>query len=873
MLPSSTPAVPTAATDNPHSPSEHIAFLFESDAEHRAILTPYLREGLTKNERVLYIYDASTPDTILGYLRDAGIDPQPYLESGQLLLSDPDGIYLHRGQFHPKRMMDLLHRNTRDAHAQGYSGLRIAAEMSWSLYNAPGTEFLLQYEASVNRVFPDGLVALCQYDARRFPPETLHAIMDIHPILIVGGKRIHNPDGIAKDVYGSRPSSRQSVRARLRALRETPETGDSDTIPDSAHLAFRTFADTTSDCFIILDRSGTHIYANQSALTYVGKTTEEVVGHTLDEVLGHLPDFRRIWATRLEEVIRDGHEILSRDDFTIHGRLVHSESKVTPIRDATGHVQGVGILYRDITDRRRDAESLERHRMLLRQILDTLPQAIFWKDRSGRFLGCNMAFARYAGRSDPADVVGVTDDMLPWPAEDTAAYRLDDAEVLRTGIPKVGILEPLRPADGKRLLIKTSKFPLADRKGIPFAVMGMFEDITETQRLQQALQESEARFRMALTHSEMILFHQDHELRYTWISVNKLGFTPDEALGKTDADLFPPEDAHTLTDCKRRVLETGTPHRGEVCVSIHGSRRWYDLTVEPVRDADHAVCGISCTALDITENKERTLLLQQTDKFRALATLSAGLAHEINNPLGAILGDLQNLDIVWPSLAPILQAHAADNPDATLGTMPLAQLLQEIPDMLQAMQASGQRIASLIHRVRDYCTPNHTVQHVPVSVNMVVERALSLLRKYIADACGSFNMILPDDVPPIHGNPDTLEQLVVNLLMNACQAVQANRGSITIATERTGDTILLRVSDTGCGMPPEVREHLFDPFFSTRQANGGTGLGLPIVLAVVREHNASIQVESAPGIGTAFLVQFPLTPDNPKDSHERNSHP
>lgn len=871
MLPPPKSSAPTATVlGSPSSASEHIAFIYESDAEHRAILTPYLRDGLQNNEQILYVYDASAPHTILDYLHEAGIDSQPYLESGQLLLTDPVGVYLHHGQFHPKRMMDLLHRNTRDARETGYAGLRIAAEMSWSLYNAPGTEHLIHYEASVHHAFPTGLVALCQYDARRFPPETLHAVMDIHPVLIIGGKRIHNPSCIAKEVYRNHASSRQSVRARLRALREAPAATDTHTPPDASLLAFHTFADVTSDCFIILDRNGKHLYANQAALAYVGKSREEVLGHTIQECLAHLPDFCHIWTTRLDEVIREGCEITAHDDFHLHGRLVHSESKVTPIRDAAGHVYAVGVLFRDSTDPQRDAMTLQQHRILLRQILDTIPQAVFWKDRSGRYLGCNAAFARHAGHTDPADLIGMTDERLPWPPDDTAGYRKDDEEVLRTGIPKLEIREPLQQPDGQRLMIKTSKFPLADRKGIPFAVMGIFEDITEKHRLQHALQESEARFRMALTHSDMLLFHQDHALRYTWISVNKLGFTPEEAIGKTDADLFPPEDAQTLTACKQHVLRTGTPHRDEICVHIHGARRWYDLTIEPVRNAEHAICGISCAALDITENKERALLLQQTDKLRSLATLSAGLAHEINNPLGAILGELQNLTLIWPTLVPILEAHAVENPGFAIGTMSLPQLLQEIPDMLHAMETSGQRIAALIQRVREYCAPNHCIQHAPVSINKVVEQAIALTRKYVADATGSFTQTLADTLPPIQGNPHTLEQLVVNLLMNASQAVRQNRGNVTIATAHHEDAICLQVTDTGCGMAPDVRDRLFDPFFSTRQTNGGTGLGLAIVLAVVREHGGTIQVESTPGIGSSFRIQFPLTNTDAKDAHEKH---
>jgi PAS domain S-box-containing protein len=153
-------------------------------------------------------------------------------------------------------------------------------------------------------------------------------------------------------------------------------------------------------------------------------------------------------------------------------------------------VVGIAAQAREIRRRRRSEEELRKSRATLNMILDTVPQSIFWKDVDGRYLGCNRLFAAAAGVEHPADIVGKADYDLPWTTEDADANRADDREVLETNTPKYNIVETLRQANGSRIWIETTKLPLVDKKSQPFAVLGVYTDITSRKKADEALKEN-----------------------------------------------------------------------------------------------------------------------------------------------------------------------------------------------------------------------------------------------------------------------------------------------------------------------------------------------------------------------------------------------
>jgi len=168
-------------------PGDHLCCLYETEEEHRAVLTPFLRQGLERGEKVVYFVDAHTAETILGYLRDDGLDLEPHLTSGQLAILTRDDAYLREGIFDPEAMITLLRSETGQALAEGYPALRVTSEMTWTLRGLPGSDRLIEYEARLSESFPDSkCLIICQYDQRRFDPEVLLDVLRTHPIAVVG---------------------------------------------------------------------------------------------------------------------------------------------------------------------------------------------------------------------------------------------------------------------------------------------------------------------------------------------------------------------------------------------------------------------------------------------------------------------------------------------------------------------------------------------------------------------------------------------------------------------------------------------------------------------------------------------------------------
>ncbi|HET7840366.1 MAG TPA: PAS domain S-box protein, partial [Terriglobia bacterium] len=233
----------------------------------------------------------------------------------------------------------------------------------------------------------------------------------------------------------------------------------------------------------------------------------------------------------------------------IRTRLVYSHG--TPI--------GIQGIARDIARRKQAEEALRESRSTLNLILDMVPQSIFWKDLEGRYLGCNRVFAAAVGLDDPARIVGKTDFDLPWPREEAEAYRADDRAVIQENRPKLHIIEPLQEADGKRLLIDTCKVPLSDVHGRPFALLGVYEDVTERKQAEEALRRSEGRFRRMVESNMIGITIGDTTGRFVYANdafLRMVGYTREDMdAGRVRWDVVTPPDLSPMAETIGRQLD------------------------------------------------------------------------------------------------------------------------------------------------------------------------------------------------------------------------------------------------------------------------------------------------------------------------------
>ncbi len=256
--------------------------------------------------------------------------------------------------------------------------------------------------------------------------------------------------------------------------------------------------------------------------------------------------------------------------------------------------------------------------------------------------------------------------------------------------------------------------------------------------------------------------------------------------------------------------------------------------------------------------------LVQTDKMASLGILVAGVAHEINNPNGLILLNMPILREVYQDAEEVLEAHYQNKGDFTLGGLPYSRMRNEVPHLLEEMQDGANRIKRIVEELKDFARQDTSATVEAVDFNAVVQTAVRLVDSSIRASTSRFKAHYSPSLHPILGNAQRIEQVVVNLILNACQALPDMGCGISLTTfydQKTG-TDVLKLTDEGVGIAPEHLPHLTDPFFTTKRESGGTGLGLSVSATIVKEHNGSLKFDSTTGAGTIVTLTFPCSARN-----------
>ena len=258
--------------------------------------------------------------------------------------------------------------------------------------------------------------------------------------------------------------------------------------------------------------------------------------------------------------------------------------------------------------------------------------------------------------------------------------------------------------------------------------------------------------------------------------------------------------------------------------------------------------------------------LVQADKMASLGILVAGVAHEINNPNGLILLNLPLFEETFRRSLPILEEHFREHGDFSLGRHRYSRLRDEIPLMLAETQDAAKRIKRIVTELKDFSRRDTAELTEAIDLNVVVQAAVRLVDNAIVKSSHRLSASYGEELPPIRGSSQRVEQVVVNLLLNALQALEGKGKQIAVATsfESGRGVVLLTVRDEGRGIAAEDLPRLTDPFFTTKREEGGTGLGLSVSAGIVKEHGGSLSFGSQPGQGTTVTLALPAKSESGK---------
>lgn len=331
-----------------------------------------------------------------------------------------------------------------------------------------------------------------------------------------------------------------------------------------------------------------------------------------------------------------------------------------------------------------------------------------------------------------------------------------------------------------------------------------------------------------------------------------------QLLGKRLQDVYRPNVCHLYLEKLKEVMdnsETVTFHHQKR--TRHG-KQYHRDTLYPIY-MGKSVWAVGGVCRNISEQKMIETQLVQSQKMEALGTLVAGVAHEINNPINLVLFNLPLLEKMWIDLLPVLDAHAEKMPNKKIGGLPPNFVKQNLPRLISDMEMAANRVARIVTGLKGFARKSNPAEKSDVQVNVAVQNAARLADVTLKKSKAVMTLDLGSDLPPLHANLQNIEQIVLNLIINALESIGHDHGEVHISTKwiQENRTIVIEVDDNGRGINPTVAEKIFDPFVTDRQTSGGTGLGLSVTYNLVHAHKGDIFFETRPGEGTCFTVVLP----------------
>jgi len=286
--------------------------------------------------------------------------------------------------------------------------------------------------------------------------------------------------------------------------------------------------------------------------------------------------------------------------------------------------------------------------------------------------------------------------------------------------------------------------------------------------------------------------------------------------------------------------------------------RWGVKTF-PLRGETGQVDRLIMLASDITEKIRLREEAERAGRLAAVGELAAGVAHEINNPTGLILMNMPVIKAAFDDALPILEEHYREAGEFSFGGLKYSKMKRQMPHLLDEVFDGAQRIRNIVDDMKSFSRGGKEAEFSPFDLNAAVQRAVRLVANQIRNATDRFVCRSADYLPLVKGSPQRIEQVLVNLILNACQALPAKGRALEISTRFNDEHGLCQVvvCDEGVGIAEEDLGHLTDPFFTTRRENGGTGLGLSVSSRIVRDHRGSLQFDSTLGEGTTVTLSLP----------------
>ncbi|MFH1982352.1 MAG: PAS domain S-box protein [Pseudomonadota bacterium] len=391
--------------------------------------------------------------------------------------------------------------------------------------------------------------------------------------------------------------------------------------------------------------------------------------------------------------------------------------------------------------------------------------------------------------------------------------------------------------------------------------------INERLQVEKALRASEQKYRSIFENIQDVYVETSPDGIILEVSPsvgNLFSYRREELIGKSVLDVcFDPSErsgivAAIMRDGQIKNREIRLKDKdGSVHHCLFSARLVTDDAGNPLKSATSLkdITALKRTEAELEKTRET---LYQAQKMKSLGTLVAGVAHEINNPVNLILFNLPLFRDLWMDTLPVLTKTAVRDGVSQIGGLSLDYLKENLGQLIDDTELAAKRIAAIVGNLKDFYRRSETRDMSAISLNGAVENALRLAGASLRKAGVAIDVALTPELPEMVGNPQSVEQICLNILLNAVEAIDHDHGHIDVRTGRSTDgRLYFSIADNGKGISPEVAPTIFDPFVTDKQAYGGTGLGLSVSYSLVQAHRGEIQASARDGCGTVFTVHFP----------------
>ena len=654
--------------------------------------------------------------------------------------------------------------------------------------------------------------------------------------------KLHYDEAVAAN-QALRTEQDNLFRANRKLSDEIAERIEAETALTRSQTFLQTVVDALPEQLMVINPNYTVALANRTALAInrLASLPEGTHCHKISHK-SDAPCSGSEHPCPLKTVLQSGRQTTMEHEHTdAEGNPTVVEIVATPIFDDAGTVCQVIESSRDITLRRHAEERIRLSEERYRTILETIEEGYFEISLAGDFTFVNAAMSRILGY-ERERLIGMNNRDYASPEVAAAMYRHFKA-IYNGGAPSPIATFEIIPHDQKLRVMELTAALLRDSDGTPSGFRGLARDVTELAIAQKALEESEERYRNLadLTLEGICLNDKSVIIDVNEAFARMFGYRSDELVGMDAVEhLIAPESRASVV---RTVGNESSEVYEAIGVRKDGSRFPIEIEGRMVRYKGKRVRVASLR--DVTERKRAEQRLAMLHKMQAIGTLASGIAHDFNNILSAIMGNTEMC------LLEVNREH---------------KMTSRLDNILRASHRARELVAQILNFSR-----SEEVDARPIRIGPIIKETFKLLRSSIPT---TIDMVadIEQDTGQVRADATHIHQILMNLCTNAAHAMRADGGTLTIALANVeidtgfgtgmaqvmpGSYVRLQVSDTGHGMAPETVNRIFEPYFTTKPKDEGTGLGLFMVQGIVQQHNGWMDVTSRPGEGSTFSIFFP----------------